>query len=93
MAIAARGGNHEITVEEFKKWLKQFDTDGDNKISAEELRRAIKASGGWWFCGRKANRGVKMADKNLNGCIDDAEIENLVEFAQKYLGVRVTTAF
>ncbi|KAL1546974.1 hypothetical protein AAHA92_23501 [Salvia divinorum] len=89
MAISNRSGNqgNEITAEEFKRWLKKFDADRDGRISVEELRQAIRAAGGWWFCTRKAKRGVKMADKNLNGAIDDYEINNLVDFAQQYLGL------
>lgn len=95
MAITNRSVNqgNEISLEEFKKWLKRFDKDGDNRISVEELRTAIKASGGWWFCTRKAKRGVKMADKvYVNGVIDDCEISYLVEFAKKYLGIRITSS-
>ncbi|KAH6759536.1 hypothetical protein C2S52_022944 [Perilla frutescens var. hirtella] len=92
MAIANKTvDQNQISIEEFKKWLKKFDADRDGRISVEELRTAIRASGGWWFCTRKAKRGVKMADKNLNGVVDDYEINNLVEFAHKYLGLRVTS--
>ncbi|KAL8513946.1 hypothetical protein ACS0TY_013166 [Phlomoides rotata] len=81
--------DNEISLEEFRAWLKKFDTDRDGRINVQELRSAIKAAGVWWFCKWKAKRGVKVADMNLNGVIDDHEISNLVEFAQKYLGIRV----
>lgn len=41
----------------------------------------------------KAKRGVKTADKNLNGGIDDHEIGNLVDFAEKHLGLRVILTY
>lgn len=79
-------------MDEFKQWLKKFDSDSDGRISVEELRRAIRANGGW-FCKMKAKRGVKTADKNLNGGIDDHEIGNLVDFAEKHLGLRVILTY
>ncbi|EYU25416.1 hypothetical protein ABFS82_03G044600 [Erythranthe guttata] len=85
---APTDGKIEISVEEFKLWLKKFDTDKDGRISVEELRRAVRANGGW-FSKSKAKRGVKLADKNFNGTIDDHEISNLMEFAEKHLGLRI----
>ncbi|KAK4429004.1 hypothetical protein Salat_1200400 [Sesamum alatum] len=84
-------GKVEVSEQEFKKWLKKFDVDGDGRISAEELREAIRAKGGW-FSKWKAKRGVKTADKDRNGVIDDDEIGNLVEFAKKHLGLRVISS-
>ncbi|KAI3465363.1 hypothetical protein Pfo_022026 [Paulownia fortunei] len=85
-------GNVEMSVEEFKKWLMKFDANGDGRISVKELREAIRANGGW-FSKWKAKRGMKIADKNLNGVIDDYEISNLVEFAQKYLGRKIISTY
>ncbi|KAL0360823.1 UNVERIFIED_CONTAM: hypothetical protein Sradi_3766800 [Sesamum radiatum] len=85
---APRDGHVEMSEQEFKKWLKKFDADGDGWISVEELREAVRAKGGW-FSKWKAKRGLKTADKNHNGVIDDDEIGNFVEFAKKHLGLRV----
>lgn len=80
----------EVSVEEFKKWLLQnFDADGDGRISVEELRDAIRYSGGW-FSSWRAKRVVKAVDSNSNGFIDDSEMPKLVIFAQKQFGLRVT---
>ncbi|CAA6658878.1 unnamed protein product [Spirodela intermedia] len=78
----------ELTLEEFKDWLKRFDTDKDGRISKQELRRAIRSLGGR-YSGWKSGRGVRGADANGNGFIDDAEIENLISFAQRTLGLRI----
>ncbi|KAK9270052.1 hypothetical protein L1049_025625 [Liquidambar formosana] len=86
--ISSRDGKREMSMEEFKGWLKKFDADKDGKISKDELREAIRATGGW-FSKWKSRRGVRTADANHNGFIDDNEINNLEEFAQKQLGVRI----
>ncbi|KAK9066728.1 hypothetical protein SSX86_014051 [Deinandra increscens subsp. villosa] len=81
-------GRRELTIKEFKRWLMRFDTDKDGRISKSELRQIVRATGGW-FSGWKGKAGVKSADKNGNGFVDESEIENLIQFAQKELGVRI----
>ncbi|PSS31417.1 Calcium-binding protein [Actinidia chinensis var. chinensis] len=81
-------GKHEMTIDEFKQWLKRFDLNNDGLISKEDLREAVRVNGGW-FSGRKSRLGIRSADKNGNGFIEESEINHLVEFAQKYLGVRI----
>ena len=79
-----------ITVPEFKLWLKQFDTDGDGRISQKELREAIRRRGAW-FSGLRARFAIRRADRNRNGFVDDSEIEGLIQFAERELGFRITT--
>ncbi|KAJ9567561.1 hypothetical protein OSB04_003527 [Centaurea solstitialis] len=81
-------GRRELTVKEFKRWLMKFDTDKDGRISRKELQQVVKATGGW-FSRLKGTAGIKSADKNGNGFVDGCEIENLIQFAQKELGVRI----
>ncbi|KAK2660344.1 hypothetical protein Ddye_006877 [Dipteronia dyeriana] len=81
-------GKREMTMDEFMRWMKKFDADKDGKISREELADAVRVSGGW-LARLKAKQGVRTADRNGNGYIDDSEIKNLVEFAEKHLGVRI----
>lgn len=81
------GHKRQLTPEEFKKWLKTFDADGDGRISKTELRNAIRSSGAW-FSGRKSGRGMNEADINHDGFIDDDEIENLLDFAEKKMNVK-----
>ncbi|CAN6168838.1 unnamed protein product [Urochloa humidicola] len=86
-------GDHPMTVNAFKEWLlRKFDANHDGRISKHELREALRRHGGGrllatWRCGRAVNH----ADTNKNGFVDDAEIENLVAFARKELGLRIST--
>ncbi|RCV14004.1 hypothetical protein SETIT_2G392400v2 [Setaria italica] len=79
-----------ITVPEFKRWLKQFDTDRDGRISRKELREAIRRRGAW-FSGLRALFAIRSADRNHNGFVDDSEIEGLIQFAERELGFRIAT--
>lgn len=92
MAIKTRNisvdGKREMSLDEFKRWLKKFDTNQDGQISREELRDAIRFAGGW-FASLKSKRGVRSVDANGNGSIDENEIKDLAEFAEKHLNVRI----
>ncbi|KAG6747731.1 hypothetical protein POTOM_047622 [Populus tomentosa] len=79
-------GKRVMTIEDFKRWLRKFDADKDGKISRKELEDAIP---GGWFTRWKGKAVIRSADSNGNGFIDESEIDNLVEFAQKYLGVKI----
>nr|DAD41246.1 TPA_asm: hypothetical protein HUJ06_015569 [Nelumbo nucifera] len=81
-------GKREMTIEEFKQWMMHFDKDGDGRISKGELREAFHGSGGW-FTKWRSERAVRAADTDRNGFVDDNEINNLVDFAQKRLGVKI----
>ena len=78
----------EMTVDEFKEWIKQFDTNGDGSISKDELRKAIRSLGKR-FSGWRSARGIRKADRNHDGVISDDEITYLVAFAQKTLGMKI----
>ncbi|KAH0705246.1 hypothetical protein MTR67_050428 [Solanum verrucosum] len=82
-------GKLEMSLQEFKKWIKKFDTNKDGKISKEELREAVRTNGGGWLSKIKGSHGMRVADSNGDGFIDEKEFKNLVEFAQRNLGVRV----
>ncbi|GMI89713.1 hypothetical protein HRI_002640600 [Hibiscus trionum] len=90
MAIKTRSysveGKRVMTIDEFKRWLKKFDEDKDGKISRDELADAVRVSGGW-FARRKSKYGIRSVDGNGNGFVDDNEIKNLADFAEKHLNV------
>lgn len=77
-----------LSMADFKKWLMKYDADLDGRISMEELREAIRASGAW-FSTAKAKRMMKSVDKNSDGFIDENEINMLVAFALKQIGLKV----
>ena len=77
-----------LSMEDFNKWLMRYDADLDGRISVEELREAIRASGAW-FSTAKAKRMMKAADKNSDGFLDEKEISMLVSFALKQMGFKV----
>ncbi|KAB5526710.1 hypothetical protein DKX38_020557 [Salix brachista] len=75
-----------MTMKAFKEWvLRDLDADQDGKITKAELAEAVRRRGEW-FAGLKAWKGIRSADSNRNGVVDDIEITNLAEFAQKHLG-------
>ena len=79
-------GKRVMSIEEFKRWLKTFDADKDGRISRKELEDAIP---GGWFTRWKGKREIRSADSDGNGFIEESEINILLEFAQKYLGVKI----
>ncbi|MCL7035822.1 hypothetical protein MKW94_005089 [Papaver nudicaule] len=85
-------GKHkqEMTLEEFKLWLKEFDTDGDGRISKQELREALRGAGRW-FTTWKSGRGVRSADANRDGFINENEMSSLIKFATKELGIEIVS--
>ena len=85
------GDGGAMTADEFKEWLRQFDADGDGRISRDELRRALRALR-VRFTGLRARRGISYADGDGDGYIDDSEIDDLVEFARTNLGLRIVAS-
>ncbi|KAK6923028.1 EF-hand domain [Dillenia turbinata] len=81
----------QMSLEEFKLWLKQFDVDRNGKISKKELQQAIKATKGGWFTSLKSARGVAKADSNGNHEIDEEETRYLIVFAEKHLGIKISS--
>ncbi|WVZ81994.1 hypothetical protein U9M48_029311 [Paspalum notatum var. saurae] len=80
----------EVTVEEFRAWLAQFDTNRDGRISKEELQNALRSLD-VWFAWWKARRGVRAADANRDGRVDgDDEVGRLFAYAQRNLHVKIT---
>ncbi|GJN29311.1 hypothetical protein PR202_gb17528 [Eleusine coracana subsp. coracana] len=53
----------EVTVEEFRAWLSQFDTDRDGRISREELQSALRSLNVWfsWWKARDGEQPMPTA--------------------------------
>nr|DAD21580.1 TPA_asm: hypothetical protein HUJ06_023043 [Nelumbo nucifera] len=85
----ASNGKREMTVEDFRLWLKKFDVNGDGRISRKELQHAIRSVGGWFASWKNASGGINSADVNGDGYIDDTEINYLLDFAEKHMGVKI----
>ncbi|KAJ6679143.1 EF-HAND PAIR PROTEIN [Salix purpurea] len=84
-----KGGKDAMTMKAFKEWvLRNLDADQDGKITKDELAEAVRRRGEW-FPVLKAWKGIRSADSNRNGVVDDIEITNLVEFAQKHFGIMI----
>uniref|UniRef100_A0A0A9GQI7 EF-hand domain-containing protein n=1 Tax=Arundo donax TaxID=35708 RepID=A0A0A9GQI7_ARUDO len=80
----------EVTVEEFRAWLSQFDADRDGRISREELQSALRSLN-VWFAWWKARDGVRASDANRDGSVGgDEEVARLFAFAQRHLNVKIT---
>ncbi|GJM98607.1 hypothetical protein PR202_ga15635 [Eleusine coracana subsp. coracana] len=47
--------------------------------------RAIRAR----FTGWRSRQGISYADADGDGYIDDSEVDGLIEFAQKSLGLKI----
>ncbi|KAJ0974953.1 hypothetical protein J5N97_016918 [Dioscorea zingiberensis] len=87
---ATRSVDSGMSVEDFKRWLKSFDADQDGRISKDELQKAMRSMR-VRFCTMKSGRGVRLADSDGDGYIDDNEMENLVEFAKASMGLKIAT--
>ncbi|KAI3965479.1 hypothetical protein MKW92_048241 [Papaver armeniacum] len=73
------GKQREMTIDEFKSWIMEFDSDRDGRISKDELRKAI----------RSMREGSNYADADGDGYIDDNEIYNLLDFAEQCMGIKI----
>ncbi|PIM98572.1 hypothetical protein CDL12_28944 [Handroanthus impetiginosus] len=76
-------GKTQISVAEFKKWLMDFDHDGDGRISRSELSDAIKSRGArftWW----RSGRAMGVADFGFSDYIDEAEMNYLLRVGKEF---------
>lgn len=88
VTAATRSLDGDMTVDEFKEWLRRFDVDRDGRISRDELRCAMRTIR-TRFAGYKSKRGIDYADADGDGYVDDSEVDGLIEYAQKSLGLRI----
>ncbi|KAI3938122.1 hypothetical protein MKW98_018678 [Papaver atlanticum] len=83
------GKQREMTIDEFKLWIMEFDSNRDGRISKDELRKAIRSVGGWFSAWKNTKKGRNYADANGDGYIDDEEIYNLLDFAEQCMGFKI----
>jgi calmodulin len=88
VTTTTRSLDADMTVDEFKEWLQRFDVDRDGRISRDELRRAMRAIR-TRFTGWRSRQGINYADADGDGYIDNNEIDGLIEFAQRSLGLKI----
>ncbi|KAL5071904.1 hypothetical protein RYX36_022791 [Vicia faba] len=83
-------GKRVMSLQQFKQWFKTyFDSNGDGRISKDELREVLRIIGGV-FASWKSNKVLKSVDDNHDGFIDDKELVNLAQFAEKHFNIRIT---
>ena len=77
--------------EKFKEWIKSIDSNGDGKISRQELRAALKRLG--FSCATlRSWLAVGRIDRNRNGLIDgdsEEEMKLFVEYMKKHWNIVV----
>ncbi|XWS25629.1 hypothetical protein CRYUN_Cryun27aG0084300 [Craigia yunnanensis] len=71
-----------LTEAQLKSIFKRFDTNGDGRLSKQELRDAF-ASLGSYLPGWRAGRGLYQANGNGDGYVSDDELDDLVKYALK----------
>ncbi|CAK9177001.1 unnamed protein product [Ilex paraguariensis] len=69
--------------EQLKGILKKHDTNGDGKLSREELKAAFRSLG-LQFSGWKAWRAVHHVDANRDGYVSEEEMNELVKYAMQW---------
>ncbi|KAJ0024520.1 hypothetical protein Pint_08791 [Pistacia integerrima] len=71
-----------LTEEQLKAQFWQFDTDGDRRLSKQELNNAFSSLGSS-FPAWRTWRALCHADENGDGYINEKEFDELVKYAVK----------
>ena len=70
------------TEDQLRNIFKKYDTNNDNKLSREELKKAFEYLGSI-IPGFRADRGLLHADANEDGYVNEGEIDKLVKYAAR----------
>nr|XP_023905781.1 calmodulin-like protein 3 [Quercus suber]POF19298.1 putative calcium-binding protein cml10 [Quercus suber] len=68
------------TEDQLRNIFKKFDTNNDNMLSREELKKAFDYLGSL-IPGFRADRGLHHADANKDGYVNEREMDELVKYA------------
>ncbi|KAK3029433.1 hypothetical protein RJ639_037718 [Escallonia herrerae] len=78
-----------LSKEDLRGLLKRFDTDGNGKLSKDELKVAFQSLGlrlsGW-----RAGRAVRRTDADGDGQISEDEMLELVKYCTTKWGFSIT---
>ena len=69
-----------LPEDQLRKVFKKYDTNNDNLLSKEELKKAFEYLGSI-IPGFRANRGLHHADANKDGYVNEGEMDELVKYA------------
>ncbi|XP_035259973.1 calcium-binding protein 5a [Anguilla rostrata] len=67
-----------IGMKELKEAFREFDTDGDGEITADELRSAMKKLMGGHMSQKEVDAVVREADNNGDGTVDFEEFVKMM---------------
>lgn len=74
--------NESVNEEQLMILLKRYDTNGDGRLSKQELQDAFKSLGST-FPAWRAWRALHHADANGDGCVNEDEFGELVKYVVK----------
>ena len=75
-----RSTSYPLSEEQLKGLLKRYDTNGDGKLSKNELKAAFRSLG-LHFSGWRAGKALRHADANGDGYVSEDEMKELVKYA------------
>ncbi|KAL4649667.1 hypothetical protein ACB092_01G031100 [Castanea dentata] len=68
------------TEDQLRQIFKKYDTNNDNLLCGEELKKAFDYLGSI-IPGIRAKRGLHHADANKDGFVNEREMDELVKYA------------
>ncbi|KAL0017380.1 hypothetical protein SO802_004449 [Lithocarpus litseifolius] len=74
-----RSTSYPLSEEQLKGLLKRYDTNGDGKLSKNELKAAFRSLG-LHFSGWRAGQALRHADANGDGYVSEEEMKELVKY-------------
>ncbi|KAK7852200.1 putative calcium-binding protein cml10 [Quercus suber] len=68
-----------LPEDQLRKVFKKYNTNNENLLSKEELKKAFEYLGSI-IPGFRANRGLHHADANKDGYVNEGEMDELVNY-------------